>query len=117
MFSIVPNLLARLKALLLTFIVAELEADLIAAAAERKADLLRKADQYQQAKLPGVAEQLRKQTEAIAPDRPLASVAAAIAHLQADQALSTSVDANAPLPPSAPPAAESPPPNAKKKKH
>jgi hypothetical protein len=116
MFSIVPNLISRLKALLLTFVVAELEADLIAAAAERKAELLRQANQFEQDNLPSVAEQLRRQTESIAPDKPLASVAATIADLQTDQALSKPADANATLPPSASQATESLPPSSKKKK-
>jgi hypothetical protein len=116
MFSIVPNLIVRLKVLLLTFIVGELEADLIAAAGERKADLLRQADQYEQDKLPSVAAQLRKQAESIAPDRPLASVTAAIAQLQADQGSSESAKVSTSLPAAAPTPAESPPPPSKKKK-
>ena len=116
MFSIFPDLIARLKALVLMFIVADLEADLIAAAAERKAELLRQANQYEHDDLPGIAEQVRKQTEALATDKPLASVTAAIAHLQEDS--DTSANATVPLPtgpqPESP-AAESPRPTAKKK--
>lgn len=102
MFSILPSLIARLKALVLTFIVADLEADLAAVAGERKAELLRQADQYEQSDLPSVAEQLRRQTEAIASEKPLASVTATIAHLQADRALLQSADGDAPLPAASP---------------
>src|SRR5260370_6798712 len=114
MFSILPHVIARLKALLLPFVVAELEADLIAAAAERKAELLRQANQYEQHDLPTVAEQLRRQAEALAPDKPLASVAAAIAHLQTDPTPGKAADA--PLSASGPQSAESPPPSSQKKK-
>jgi hypothetical protein len=77
MFTILPSLIARLKALVLTFIVADLEADLIAAAAERKAELLRQADQYEQHDLPSVAVQIRKQAATAVPDLFAAGVAQA----------------------------------------
>ena len=112
MFSILPNLIARLKILLLTFLVAELEADLIAAAAERKAELLRQAGLYEKADMPGVANQLRKQAESIGLDKPLASVAAAVAHLRTDPTPDKVEDS--PLPP---PSSEAPSqPGSKKKK-
>jgi hypothetical protein len=114
MFSIFPNLIVRLKVLVLTFIVADLEADLVAATADRKAELLCRAKQYEQDNLPSVAEQLRQQAEALAPDTPLASVAGPIAHLQTDQTLSAAADVPASLSAAAP--AESPPPPSKKKK-
>jgi hypothetical protein len=93
MLSSFPNLIPRLKTLVLMFIVMELEADLITAAAERKAELLRQANKYEQEDLARVAEQVRNQTEAIAPDKPLVSVAAAIKHLQTDSAPSAPADA------------------------
>ncbi len=114
MFSIVPNLITQLKTLLLTFIVAELKAELIVAAAERKAELLRQADRHEQDNLPNLAEQLRNQAEGMVPDKLLGSAAAAFVHLRADQALSKSADANASLAPSALPSAESPSPTRRK---
>jgi hypothetical protein len=86
MFSIVCALLARFKALFVTYVVLDLEADLIAACAKRKAELLRQAKQYEQEGLTNVAEQLRLHAESLSPDEPLGSVLTIIAHLQADQA-------------------------------
>ena len=86
MFSIVYSLIARFKALFVTYAVLNLEADLIAACAERKAELLRRATQYEQEGLPTVAGQLRQQAEALSVDKPLGSVLTTVAHLKADQA-------------------------------
>ena len=85
MFSIVYSLIARFKALFVTYAVLDLEADLIAASAERKAELFRRATQYEQEGLSSVAEQLRQQAEAISADKPLGGVLATVAHLQVGQ--------------------------------
>ena len=84
MFSIARSLIDRFKSLFVTHTVLELEADLIAAFAERKADLLRRADQYEKEGLPTVAEQLRQHAERLSPDKPLGSVVTITAHLQVD---------------------------------
>jgi hypothetical protein len=114
MFSILPNLITRLKVLLLTFLVADIEADVIAAAAERKAELLRQAQSFEKEQMPDIAVQIRAQAEGVALDRPLASVSAAVAHLQPPAAPASSEDQT---PASAsPPPVEASQPGSKKKK-
>jgi hypothetical protein len=88
--------------LFVTHAVLELEADLIAACAERKADLLRRADQYEKEGLHAVAEQLRQQAERLSPDKPLGTVVAITAHLQFDTSQSgPTADAGSPESPAA----------------
>jgi hypothetical protein len=108
MFSILPNLITRLKVLLLTFLVADIEADVIAAAAERKAELLRQAQKFEKEHMPDIAVQIRAQAEGVALDRPLGSVSAAVAHLQPNMPPASSGD-QAPAPPSLPAGETSPP--------
>jgi hypothetical protein len=57
---------------LLTFIVSELEADLIAAAPKRRAELLRRADQYEQDKLPSLerAGEVASRMKLVSMERP-----------------------------------------------
>ena len=50
--------------------------------AERKADLLRQAQKFDDEGLKDVAQHLRQQTQALGVERPLASVLPAIEHLQ-----------------------------------
>jgi hypothetical protein len=114
MFSIVRSVIDRIKALFVTHAVLELEAELIAACAERKAELLRRANQYEQEGLPVVAQQLRQQVETLSPDKPLGSVLAAIAHLQADLAVTT-IPAEPTLKPAPSSAPEGSLPGARKK--
>ena len=100
MFSFARSLMDRFKALFVTHAVLDLEADLIAAYAERKAELLRRADQYEKEGLATVAEQLRQQADRLAPDMPLGSVVTITAHLQADSLHSgTPADTNPDTPP------------------
>jgi hypothetical protein len=84
MFSIVTALIARLKALFVTHAVLEIEAELIASCAERKAELLRQAKRYEQEGLQGIAQNLRRQADELSAQKPLGSVLPAIAHVQAD---------------------------------
>ena len=82
MFSFARSLMDRFKSLFVTHAVLELEADLIAAYAERKAELLRRADQYEKEGMHAVAEQLRQQVDRLSPDKPLGSALTITAHLQ-----------------------------------
>jgi hypothetical protein len=86
MFSIARSLIDRFKSLFITHAALELEAELIAAAAERKAALLRRAEQYEKEGLPAVAEDVRRQAERLMVDKPLSSTLEIIAHLQASEA-------------------------------
>jgi len=79
-------LIDRFKALFIARAVLELEADLLALGAERKAELLRRADQYDREGQKGIAQELRQQAETLSIDKPLASVQVLITHLQADSA-------------------------------
>jgi len=98
MFTIVRALLERFRTLFVTHAILELEADLIAAGAERTAELLRRADLYEKSGLPGVARQLREQTESLSTQKPLASVLPIVVHLQVDQAESSKIAESNPLP-------------------
>ena len=64
---------------------ADFEAQLLARDAERKADLLRQAQKFDDEGLKDVAQHLRQQTQALGVERPLASVLPAIEHLQATE--------------------------------
>lgn len=75
----------RLKALFVADVAADFEAQLLARDAERKADLLRQAQKFDDEGLKGVAQHLRQQTQALGVERPLASVLPAIEHLQATE--------------------------------
>jgi hypothetical protein len=63
----------------------DFEAQLLARDAERKAELLRQAQKYDDEGLKGVAQGLRQQTESLGTQRPLASVLPAIEHWQETQ--------------------------------
>ena len=86
MFSVIRALIDRFKVLFVTHVAFELEADLIAVRGERKAELLRRADAYESEGLRSVADELRQEAASLAPDKPLGSVLATVAHLQADHA-------------------------------
>jgi len=81
MFALFRALTERVKALFLTTAALDLEADLLARDAERKAELLRHADRYDAEGLDGIAQQLRRQAENLSLQRPLASVLPAVEHL------------------------------------
>lgn len=88
MFSIVNSMIARVKALFVTHAALELEAELTASCAERRAELLRQATRYEDEGLSGIAQHLRKQADELSAQRPGASVLAALAHVRLDQAQS-----------------------------
>ena len=95
MFSICRALIDRFKAFFMMHAVLELEADLIILGAERKAELLSRADQFEKAGRKIVAQELRRRAETLSSDELLGSVQVSIAHLQTGQAPLT----NPPLPP------------------
>jgi hypothetical protein len=84
MLSIFRTLIDRFKALFMTHALLELEADLVALGAECKAQLLRCAEQFEKEGLKGVAQEIRRQAEALAWEKPLVGVQAIIAHLRAE---------------------------------
>jgi hypothetical protein len=76
----------RLKAVFAAAVAAEVEADALARAAERQAELLRLADRYAAEGLMSVAADLRRRAEALSMDRPAGGVLPAVAHLTGDAA-------------------------------
>lgn len=72
----------RIKVLLATSAALELEADALARHAERKAELLRLAEQYESEKLSVVAQELRQHAEALDAQQPLAGTMVALASWQ-----------------------------------
>jgi len=84
MFSIVRALMDRFKLLFMTQTVLELQADVIVACADRKADLFRRAERFEEEGLPDIAAYLRQQAEALSTEKPLASVLAVAEHLQSE---------------------------------
>jgi hypothetical protein len=99
MLAIIRTLIDRFKALFMTHALLELEADLIAIGAECKAQLLRCAEQFEKDGLKGVAQQIRRQAEALAWEKPLVSVQAIIAHLRAEPLESATAIDTTPRPP------------------
>jgi hypothetical protein len=81
MLTLFRALSERVKALFVTTVALDFEADLFARDAERKADLLRQAQRYDDEGLPGIAEHLRRQAGTLALERPLAGVLPALDHL------------------------------------
>jgi hypothetical protein len=81
MFALFRAVSERVKALFITDAALDFEAGLLTRAAERKAELLRQADRYDAEGLHGIAEHLRRQTETLALERPLAGVLPALDHL------------------------------------
>ena len=75
----------RLKALFVADVATDFEAQLLARDAERRAELLRQAQRYEDQGLKSVAQDLRQQTESLGTQRPLASVLQAIEHWQATE--------------------------------
>ena len=75
----------RLRALFVANVASDFEAQLLARDAERKADLLRQAQKFDDEGLKDVAQHLRQQTQSLGIERPLASVLPAIEHLQATE--------------------------------
>lgn len=85
MFALFRALTDRVKALFITTAALDFEADFLTRQAERKANLLRQAAQYEDEGLPLIARDLRQQAETLSGQRPLASVLPSIEHLEADR--------------------------------
>jgi hypothetical protein len=81
MFSFFRALTDRIKALFATNAAMDLEAELLARDAERRAELHRLADRYDAEGLHAVADNLRQRASNLSLDRPLASVLPALDHL------------------------------------
>ncbi len=77
-------LLDRLKALLLADAALDLQAQALARAAERQAELLRRAAAYENEGLATVAADLREQAEALDLSRPLALVVTTLEAISAE---------------------------------
>jgi len=127
MLWIFKALTDRLKAMFVTDVAADLEAQFLARDAERKAALLRQAQLYEDEGLKGVAQEMRQQTETLGTQRPMASVLPAIEYfhstekglfLEDDQPAVALLPAPASTSPSSPVVASpsSVPPNVNKKK-
>jgi hypothetical protein len=86
MFHLFRAVIDRIKLLLATSAALELEADALARHAERKAELLRLAQQYESEKLPAVAQELRQHVEAMDFQQPLAGVLTSLASWQGTEA-------------------------------
>jgi hypothetical protein len=82
MIALFRPLIERVKALFAVSAAQELEADLLLRDAERRAELLRQAERYEEEGLHGIAQHLRQQAEQVSVQRPLAAVLPALAHLQ-----------------------------------
>src|SRR5205085_4346065 len=82
MLALFRPLIERVKALFAISAAQELEADLLLRDAERRAELLRQAERYEEEGLHGIAQRLRQQAEQVSVQRPLAGVLPALAHLQ-----------------------------------
>ena len=85
MIGMFRGLIDRAKALFITTVALDFEAQFVANQAERKADLLRQAAVYEREGLKSVAQDLRTQAEGISTQRPLATLLPAIEHLQNPQ--------------------------------
>jgi len=103
MFALFRAVIDRLKVMFATSAALELESEFLARDAERRAELLRQADRYQEEGLTGIAGHLRQQAENLSAQRPLAGLLPAVAHLQENlpdtaEALESPTPDNAPLP-------------------
>ncbi len=76
MLQLFWSVVERLKVLLATAAAQELEADFLLRHAQRKAELLRQAQAFEQEGLTAVAQELRQRAEDLYTHRPLASAQA-----------------------------------------
>jgi hypothetical protein len=97
MFHLFRAILDRLKALLATSAALELEADALARHAQRKAELLRLAQQCESEKLHAVALELRQQAEALDRKQPLAGVVTSLQSWQGTPVLPAPEPADQPI--------------------
>jgi len=106
----------RLKAMFIADVATDFEAQLLARAAERKAELLRQAQRYDDEGLKSIAQHVRQQAEGLDIQRPLSSVLPAIDHWREHDAQSAPLLIEPDLVESnAPPIATAPSPKARKK--
>ena len=81
MLGLFRALVERVKAVLVVRAAQEIEADALAHAAERKAELLKRAAEYESGGQSEVAAELRAAVGRVDPDRPVAGVLPAVEHL------------------------------------
>ena len=86
MFWLFRSLTDRLKAMFVADVATDFEAQLLARDAERRAELLRQAQRYEDEGLKGVAQEMRQQTESLGTQRPMASVLPAIEFFHSTEA-------------------------------
>jgi hypothetical protein len=79
-----PSQLVRTLCRLIGESALDLAAEVLSRSAERKAELLRRAQQYESEGLDGIALHLRQQADRLDLDKPLASALPALAHRHAD---------------------------------
>ena len=93
MLTLFRAVIERVKVLLATAAAADLEADFLARDAERKAELLRRADAYAAEGFPTVAAGLRRQAEDLDTARPGGAVLPALAHWLGGESVPTPLPA------------------------
>lgn len=81
MLAIFRKIIHRIQALLIADAALGLEAEFLARHADRKAELLQKAQDYKQQGLDDLAEELRSQVRTFSIDKPVSSVLPALSHL------------------------------------
>ena len=84
MFAIFQSLVDRIKAMFAADAALDFEAQFMARQADRKAELLRKAAEFEKEGLKGVAQDLRSQAESLSIQRPLDAILPAAAELGGD---------------------------------
>jgi hypothetical protein len=84
MLQLFHALAQRVKALFITNAALDFEAQFVSRDAERKAELLRQAAQYEKEGLHIIAQELRERAEQISLEQPLATVLPSIEHLHAN---------------------------------
>jgi hypothetical protein len=116
MFAVIRVLIDRFKAIFMARALIELEADLITLAAERKAELLRRADEFEKEGWSAVAHQMREQAQTLQSEAPLAAGHGIVAHLQTQPLEAFQPKEAMPIPDAeSGPSALVPPPSRKKK--
>jgi hypothetical protein len=83
MFHVIQSVIDRVKAMFTLDAALDLEQELLARQAERKAALMRRADDFEKEGLNSIAADLRRQAESLSERRPLQTV---FAFLDADDA-------------------------------
>jgi len=74
MIQLVRNVIDRVKAMFTLDAMLDLEQQFVTRQAERKAELIRTADRYEQEGLTAIAADLRRQAETLSEQRPLQTV-------------------------------------------